>query len=102
VGWNVRRLFVLWSISTISFEEMDTMTWKQIKEAVEEAGVEDDEEIRLIECENGDGDGIFHKMRLGKALKLTENTLPSAKDSSGCAVMTSVAALGLVVVNVGT
>ena len=62
------------------------MTWKQIKEAVEEAGVEDNEEIRLIECENGDGDGTFHKMRLGKAIKLTENTLENPEDFSGCAV----------------
>jgi hypothetical protein len=32
------------------------VTWKEIKKAVEEAGVEEDEEIRLIQCENGDGD----------------------------------------------
>ena len=61
------------------------MTWNQIKEAVEEAGVEDNEEISLIKCENGEGDGTFHKMRLGKALKLTENTLENAEDFSGCA-----------------
>jgi hypothetical protein len=64
----------------------DIMTWSQIKEAVEEAGVEDNEEIRLIECENGDGDGTFHKMRLGKAIKLTENTVDNPEDFSGCAV----------------
>jgi len=62
------------------------MTWKQIKEAVKEAGVEDDEEIRLIQCENGDGDGTFHKVRLGKAAKLVENTSDDAPDVSGCAV----------------
>ena len=62
------------------------MTWKQIKEAVEGAGIEDNEEIRLIQCENGDGVGTFHKMRLGKALKLTENTLENAEDNSGCAI----------------
>jgi len=62
------------------------MTWKQIKEAVEEAGVEDNEEISLIECENGNGDGTFHKMRLGKAIKLSENTLDNPEDFSGCAV----------------
>ena len=62
------------------------MTWKQIKEAVEEAGVEDNEEIRLIECENGGGNGTFHKMRLGKAIKLTENTVENPEDYSGCAV----------------
>ena len=62
------------------------MTWKQIKEAVEEAGVEDNEEIRLIECENGDGDGTFHKMRLGTAIKLRENTVDNPSEFSGCAV----------------
>lgn len=62
------------------------MTWKQIKEAVEEAGISEDEEIKLIECENGDGDGTFHKMRLGKAIKLTENTVEKPEDISGCAV----------------
>jgi len=40
------------------------MTWKEIKKAVEEAGVEEDEEIGLIQCENGDGDHTFHKVRL--------------------------------------
>ena len=49
------------------------MTWLQIKEAVEQAGVRDDEEISLIQCENGDGDHTFHKVRFGKMLKLAEN-----------------------------
>jgi hypothetical protein len=62
------------------------MTWKQIKKAVDEAGVEEDEEINLIQCENGDGDGTFHKMRLGKAVKLVENTTEHTTDFSGCAV----------------
>ena len=62
------------------------MTWKQIKQAVEEAGLEDDEEICLIQCENGDGDGTFHKMRLGKAVKLAENVSEDASDFSGCAI----------------
>ena len=64
------------------------MTWREIKQAVEQAGVGEDEEIGLIQCENGDGDHTFHKVRLGKALKLTEN--PSAEkireDAAGCAV----------------
>ena len=62
------------------------MTWKQIKEAVEEAGVEDNEEIRLIQCENGEGDGTFHKMKLGKAVKLVENALEDLAIVSGCAI----------------
>lgn len=62
------------------------MTWKQIKEAVEEAGIEDSEEITTIQCENGHGDGTFHQMRLGRALKLRENSVEDAEDCSGCAV----------------
>jgi hypothetical protein len=31
------------------------MTWKEIKKPVEDAGVEENEEIGLIQCENGDG-----------------------------------------------
>jgi len=38
------------------------MTWEEIKKAVEQAGVRDEEEIGLIQCENGDGDHTFHKM----------------------------------------
>ena len=64
------------------------MTWNEIKKAVEEAGVEDDEEIGLIQCENGDGDHTFHKVRLGKTLKLAENVAPekAREQAEGCAV----------------
>lgn len=64
------------------------MTWSEIKKAVEQAGVGEDEEIGLIQCENGDGDHTFHKVRLGKVLKLAENVSPekARKDAEGCAV----------------
>lgn len=64
------------------------MTWLQIKNAVEQAGVSDDEEISLIQCENGDGDHTFHKVRLGRALKLAENVSPekAREEASGCAI----------------
>jgi hypothetical protein len=63
------------------------MTWSEIKRAVEKAGVRDDEEISLIQCENGDGDHTFQKVRLG-ALKLAENISADVtrRDSEGCAV----------------
>jgi hypothetical protein len=51
------------------------MTWAQIKKAAEEAGISDDEEISLIQCEyrEGEGDRSFHKVKLGKTVKLAEN-----------------------------
>ena len=53
-----------------------------------QAGVKEDEEIAVIQCENGDGDHTFHKMRLGRALKLAENVSASAarKEVEGCAI----------------
>ncbi|HZE72511.1 MAG TPA: hypothetical protein VE135_23630 [Pyrinomonadaceae bacterium] len=64
------------------------MTWREIKDAVEKAGVREDEEIVQIQCENGEGDHTFHKLRLGRALKLTENVSEevSRKEAEGCAV----------------
>jgi hypothetical protein len=64
------------------------MTWIEIKKAVEQAGVRDDEEIGSIQCENGNGDHTFHKVRLGKTLRLTENvsTEKAREDAAGCAV----------------
>ena len=64
------------------------MTWAEIKTAVEQVGVRDDEEISVIQCENGDGDHTFHKMRLGNALKLAENvsTEKAHEAAQGCAV----------------
>jgi hypothetical protein len=37
------------------------LTWLQIKKAVEEVGVTDEEELGLIQCENGDGDHAFRE-----------------------------------------
>ena len=64
------------------------MTWSEIKKAVEEAGVKEDEEIGRIECEYHAGDHTFHKVRLGKAVNLIENQSASQlrEDYEGCAV----------------
>lgn len=64
------------------------MTWSEIKRAVEQAGVSEYEEIGLIQCENGDGDHTFHKVRLGKTLKLAENVSPekAREQAEGCAI----------------
>jgi len=64
------------------------MTWSEIKKAVEQVGVSDDEEISVIQCENGDGDHTFHKVRLGKMLKLAENVSAEKahEAAEGCAI----------------
>ena len=64
------------------------MTWGEIKSAVEDAGVTEDQEISTIQCENENGDHTFQKTRFGKALKLSENiSLTKQKeDAEGCAV----------------
>ena len=61
------------------------MTWKEIKQKVEEAGVGDDDEISVIECENGN---TFHKMTIGKFVRLRENVSArkQREDAEGCAV----------------
>lgn len=63
------------------------MTWLEIKKAVEQAGVGEGEEIGLIQCENGAGDHTFHKVRLGRTLKLAENVSAekAREDAEGCA-----------------
>jgi hypothetical protein len=64
------------------------MTWSEIKKAVKDAGIEEDDDIALIQCENGDGDHTFHKMKLGKMLKLSERVSAEKanKDAQGTAV----------------
>ena len=64
------------------------MTWSEIKRAVENSGVRDDEEISLIQCETGDGDHTFQKVKLGNALKLAENVSADVtqRDAEECAV----------------
>jgi hypothetical protein len=62
------------------------MTWAEIKKAAEELGIKDDDEINAILCENGKGAKEFHKIKLGKALKLTEKASEDSQDHHGCAV----------------
>jgi hypothetical protein len=49
------------------------MTWAEIKQAVEQAGILDDDEICAIECEILEGDKTFQKVHLGNFIKLSEN-----------------------------
>ena len=64
------------------------MTWREIKKAVEQAGITEEDDIDLIKCENSNGDYTFARMRIGNKLKLTENvaTEKTKADAEGCAV----------------
>ena len=61
------------------------MTWREIKNAVEDAGIGEDDEVSVIQCEPHDGDKTLYKIKLGKFVKLAENFSESAReDASGC------------------
>jgi len=64
------------------------MTWREIKKAVEQTGISEEDDIDLIKCENTNGDHTFSRMRLGNKLRLTENvsTKKTHEDAEGCAV----------------
>ena len=62
------------------------MTWIEIKNAVEQAGIEESDEITAIQCEMRDGAKTFHIIKLGNAIKLAEDFADSARsEASGCA-----------------
>ena len=61
------------------------MTWSEIKKAVEDAGIDEEDEVSVIQCQAHDGDKTLHTLRIGKFVKLTENFSESAReDASGC------------------
>ena len=76
------------SVGKKNIQGENRMTWREVKQAVEEAGVLEDEEIEMIQCENGKGDHTFHKVRLGQMLKLVENVSEekARQAANGCAV----------------
>ena len=61
------------------------MTWSEIKKAVEDAGIDEEDEVSVIQCQAHDGDKTLHTLRIGKFVKLTENFSESGReDASGC------------------
>lgn len=61
------------------------MTWSEIKNAVEDAGIADEDEVSVIQCQAHDGNRTFHTLKLGKFVKLAEDISESAReDASGC------------------
>lgn len=63
------------------------MTWKEIKDAVETAGVKENDEIIMIECELHDGDKTLHAARSGNKVRLREHAdeAKSKVTMNGCA-----------------
>lgn len=62
------------------------MTWSQIKQAVEEAGVSDTDEIIDIQCKLHDGDKTLRKIKLGRFVKLAEDDADyPRRQAAGCA-----------------
>jgi hypothetical protein len=61
------------------------MTWKEIKKAVDDADISEEDEVSVIECQPRDGNKTLRKMKLGKFVKLAENFSEEArKRASGC------------------
>jgi hypothetical protein len=61
------------------------MTWKEIKKAVEDAGIGEEDEVSVIECQANHGNKTLHKMKLGTFVKLSEDFSESAREgASGC------------------
>lgn len=61
------------------------MTWSEIKNAVEDAGIADEDEVSVIQCQTHDGGKTLHKMKLGKFVKLAENfSEREREEASGC------------------
>lgn len=63
------------------------MIWLEIKQAVAAAGIKDEDEICLIQCDEEAGNRTFHQVRIGNALKLVENCghPQEVKEAEGCA-----------------
>ena len=63
------------------------MTWSEVKKAVEEAGIDDKDDICEIQCQIHQGDKHLHPVRLGRTLKLAEGISESGlQDVLGCCV----------------
>ncbi len=63
------------------------MTWSQIKEAVDNLGINEDDEILEIRCEQGDGNHTLHQVRIGNFLVLAEDLSEKARtEALGCCV----------------
>jgi hypothetical protein len=61
------------------------MTWQEIKKAAEVSGIREEDDLSAIQCEPHRGNKTFHLIRLGRFVRLVEDTSKdAAKDASGC------------------
>jgi hypothetical protein len=61
------------------------MTWSEIKKAAEQAGINEEDEISVIQCETRHGAKRFHILKLGRFIRLVEDFSESARsEASGC------------------
>lgn len=61
------------------------MTWLEIKKAVEESGIKEEDDICTIQCAIHHGNKSLHPVRLGKFVRLTEDLSEEAfSEASGC------------------
>ena len=51
------------------------MKWSEIKEAVEQSGISEDDEILEIHCELRDGDKALHPSKQGSCIKNDDGLL---------------------------
>lgn len=61
------------------------MTWKELKEAAEIAGVKESDDIVSIECERRDGDKTFQRAKSGNMIMLREHIDDKKSEVNGCA-----------------
>jgi len=63
------------------------MTWKEIKAAIEQAGVKESDDIVDIHCQLNDGAKTLHQIRIGKFVKLAEDISEHAREMErGCCI----------------
>ena len=58
------------------------MTWSEIKSAVKDAGIADEDEVSVIQCQANDGNKTFHMLKLGKFVKLARNFSESPREEA--------------------
>lgn len=65
------------------------MTWKEIKKAVDVAGISEEDEVSVIECQPHDGNKTLHKIKLGRFVKLAEDFSEGAEECLRMHLLTS-------------